>query len=176
MNSKSPAQASPAGVPEHQISIADLASQLYRKRKGRGMTLEQASHQIGVSAATLSRLERLRQQENAPGNVVESFLPDTRTLTAITRWVGVPLGQVVGHDVPVGSLGSLSIDQEGENVPDIVEAHLRADRNLDEEAALALTKMFRMAYDQFSRLSQTQASNDTGGSPAEPHTKEVDDG
>jgi hypothetical protein len=35
-------------------------------------------------------------------------------------------------------------------MPDIVEAHLRADRNLTPETAKALSELFRVAYQQFS--------------------------
>jgi hypothetical protein len=38
-----------------------------------------------------------------------------------------------------------------EPVPEIVEAHLRADRNLTPETAAALSELFRVAYTQFSK-------------------------
>jgi hypothetical protein len=38
-----------------------------------------------------------------------------------------------------------------ESTPEIVEAHLRADRNLTPETANALSELFRVAYTQFSR-------------------------
>jgi hypothetical protein len=37
-----------------------------------------------------------------------------------------------------------------ESMPEIIEAHLRADRNLTPETAKALSEMFRVAYNQFS--------------------------
>jgi hypothetical protein len=37
-----------------------------------------------------------------------------------------------------------------ESTPEIVEAHLRADRNLSPETAKALSELFRVAYTQFS--------------------------
>jgi hypothetical protein len=37
-----------------------------------------------------------------------------------------------------------------EKTTEIVEAHLRADKNLTPETALALSELFRVAYDQFS--------------------------
>ena len=39
---------------------------------------------------------------------------------------------------------------------EIVEAHLRADRNLTPETANALSELFRVAYTQFSRSSQAK--------------------
>lgn len=121
------------------------------------MTLEQASEQIGVSAATLSRLERLRHEGHLGDNGKGSFVPDTRTLTAVARWLNMSLGGVVVDDLEAASA---AMQREGESVPDVVEAHLRADRNLDDESARALAQMFRMTYDQFSRLRQSQAAAD----------------
>lgn len=145
-----------------RISIAELADQLFRKRKGRILTLGQASEQIGVSVATLSRLERQRHRLPSGGESGGDFVPDTRTLAAVARWLNVPFGQVVGGDTsePSGMHAPERIPvvmhRAGESVPDMVEAHLRADRHLDDEAALALAQMFRVAYDQFSRLHQAQ--------------------
>ncbi|MFN2481882.1 MAG: hypothetical protein ABR554_10490, partial [Pyrinomonadaceae bacterium] len=44
-----------------------------------------------------------------------------------------------------------------ESTPSIVEAHLRADRNLSEETARALSELFRVAYAQFSHPGATNA-------------------
>ena len=41
-----------------------------------------------------------------------------------------------------------------ESTPEIVEAHLRADRNLTSETASALSELFRVAYTQFSRTER----------------------
>jgi hypothetical protein len=41
-----------------------------------------------------------------------------------------------------------------ESTPEIVEAHLRADRNLTPETASALSELFRVAYSQFSQSGQ----------------------
>jgi hypothetical protein len=40
-----------------------------------------------------------------------------------------------------------------EPVPEIVEAHLRADRNLTPETAAALSEVFRVAYSSYKQLS-----------------------
>ncbi|HEU5238772.1 MAG TPA: hypothetical protein VFU37_16695, partial [Pyrinomonadaceae bacterium] len=40
-----------------------------------------------------------------------------------------------------------------ESTPEIVEAHLRADRQLTPETAKALSELFRVAYKQFSQAS-----------------------
>ena len=38
-----------------------------------------------------------------------------------------------------------------EPMPEIVEAHLRADRNLTPDTAAALSELFRVAYTEFSK-------------------------
>jgi hypothetical protein len=45
-----------------------------------------------------------------------------------------------------------------ESTPEIVEAHLRADRNLTSETAAALSELFRVAYAQFSRTEQERTA------------------
>ena len=64
-------------------------------------------------------------------------------------------------------LGRQGADSEGEkavvyfareSTPEIVEAHLRADRNLTPETASALSELFRVAYTQFSRTEPEKAS------------------
>lgn len=152
---------------EALYSISDVASKLYRWRKAHNLILEQASERIGVSAATLSRLERQRDADKA---ATAPFVPDIRTLAAVTRWLGIPLARVEGMDPSEQSVPSQDIN---ESVPEIVAAHLRADRNLDDEAAVALSNMFRMAYEQFSRLKQKPSEQN---SETEQRSREVHDG
>jgi hypothetical protein len=45
-----------------------------------------------------------------------------------------------------------------EPMPEIVEAHLRADRNLTPQTAAALSELFRVAYNQFSRNDTTKVA------------------
>jgi len=104
------------------------------KRRLEHLTLEAAAQQTGVSAATLSRLER-RATTSASGR--EMPTPDTRTLSAIADWLGVA----------VGGGGSTTIDISSDSpLPNVIEAHLRADRNLDSDTAALLARMFRAAY------------------------------
>ena len=81
-------------------------------------------------------------------------MPDTRTLTALTQWLGVSVEQMLGIDKP---------SQSPLSTPDMVKAHLRADRNLNSEAAEALSEVFRLAYTQFSKSNSTtvEDNNDT---------------
>jgi hypothetical protein len=69
-------------------------------------------------------------------------LPDADTLTKLAGWL----------DISVGSL--LNDDGEGEDggpelsTPEIVEVHLRSDKELNPKTAKSLALMFRMLYDQ----------------------------
>jgi len=131
---------------EQVVRVDDLGRLIQEKRKAEELTLAEAAEQSHVSAPTLSRLER---QSNDTGKVI---IPDTRTLTALTQWLGVSVEQMLGIDT--SSHGEMS-------TPDIVKAHLRADRKLNSEAAEALSEMFRLAYTQFSRPNSTSAEDHT---------------
>jgi transcriptional regulator with XRE-family HTH domain len=146
------------------VRAENLGQLIYDKRKREGLTLEQAAEQSGISTATLSRLERLRQPHTGPGNAERRHVPepDTRTLAAVTRWLGVSVDRVA--DFPDAPTVSGVPHREGDTTPDIVEAHLRADRNIDEETAGFLNRMFRLAYEQVSKKS---LQPDSGGSDKE---------
>ena len=74
--------------------------------------------------------------------------PDADNIARITQWLNMPVDRLMTktgeNDVePV-------IYYPHEKTADIVEAHLRADKNLTAETANALSELFRVAYDQFS--------------------------
>ncbi len=136
-----------AGV-EKALPLGELGELIRSKRYAEDLTLEQAAQQSGVSAATLSRLER--QGKTGSNGAVRSLSPDTRTLAAIARWLGVSLDTLMSSGP---KSGQPSPRKRWSATPDVVEAHLRADRNLNSETAEALANMFRVAYEQFSRFS-----------------------
>lgn len=113
-----------------------LGHLLAQKRSAEGLSLDQVSRLTGVSAATLSRWER----KNTEG--------DPHKLTAVARWLGVQLDpKMVPIPLP---LADPIPHPEGAGTVELVEAHLRADRNLDSRTASALAAMFRAAYEQFA--------------------------
>lgn len=127
------------------IQFRDLSSMIRRKRKHEGLTLAAAARQSGVSAATLSRLERWAPVDESGR---EMPTPDTRTLSAVADWLGVA----------VVDAGFAPVEVSGDApVPSVVEAHLRADRNLDPGTAALLARMFRAAYAEATRNSQKTA-------------------
>lgn len=123
------------------INVAELGQYIKRKRESERLSLRAVAKLTQVSASTLSRIE------NGTG------VPDTPTLARIARWLNVPLERVVtgksSSEDPV-------VYYPQESVPDIVEAHLRADPNLTPETARALAELFRVAYNQFSPKSMLE--------------------
>lgn len=121
---------------ESMISTAELGKAIKRRREELGMSLRDVANEIEVSASTLSRIE------NGTGR------PDTDNIARITQWLDMPVDRIMKHSVdgvePV-------IYYPHEKTPDIVEAHLRADKDLSPETADALSELFRVAYQQFSK-------------------------
>ncbi len=127
------------------VNTAELGRSVRRRREEMDLSLRDVANETGVSASTLSRIE------NGTGK------PDADNIARLTSWLNVPMERILGttsdpeSDKPV-------IYYPGEATPDVVEAHLRADRNLTPETAAALSELFRVAYTQFSRSSQGKES------------------
>ena len=118
------------------IDVGWLGAQLRRIRKRRELTLREVSVQTGITVATLSRIER-----GAAKNLKAS------TLVALSAWMGIPAAKFADTAKPVAKRRS-----PVEETPDIVELHLRADKNLAKETAMALASLFRTAYEQYRQL------------------------
>ncbi len=141
------------------VQIEELGSLIRQKRRAEGITLEQAARQCGVSPATLSRLER---RTTAAASGQEMPTPDMRTISAITGWIGVAV--TGGGFEPVPRIAAPGVS-ENASVPTMVEAHLRADRNLNADTAGLLARMFRAAYSELATSTSTEptwSENPTG--------------
>jgi transcriptional regulator with XRE-family HTH domain len=147
------------------VRMEDLGELIRAKRRNENLTLEQAARQSGVSAATLSRWERQWGRERATSGE-STPEPDTRTLAAIARWLGVSMERIMAIEPPQ-PIESV-VHREGDDTPAMVEAHLRADPNLDAATAAALARVFRVAYEQFAQPQASPHGNSTGGVDA-PH-------
>jgi len=119
-----------------QVRPEELGGVLRRRRDAENLSLAEAAKESEVSASTLSRLERRSRGEAVP-------TPDTSTLAKVARWLGVSL-RLEDDDAPEQET------EEDEPLPDIVEAHLRADRNLSSKNAAMLGQIFRATYDRFA--------------------------
>jgi transcriptional regulator with XRE-family HTH domain len=112
-----------------------LGERLRGVRLERDLTLQEVAEQTGISVATLSRIER---------GACKSLKSDT--LVTLADWMGVEVKMLQKEPPPVLQKGKVV-----GSTPDIVELHLRADKNLDRKTATALAKLFRSVYEQLTQ-------------------------
>jgi transcriptional regulator with XRE-family HTH domain len=137
---------------EATLNIVELGEYVKRKRQEDKLSLRDVAININVSASTLSRIE------NGIGT------PDSATLARLASWLGIPLERLMKgsllNGIEEGSRAAIYTEPviyyPTESTPNIVEAHLRADRNLKPEMAKALAELFRVAYSQFSTKQTDQ--------------------
>ena len=121
---------------ERLIDTVELGRAIKRHREELDLSLRDVADLTGVSASTLSRIE------NGTGR------PDADNIARLTQWLDMPVDRLMrGNDESVEPV----IYYPHEPTPEIVEAHLRADRKLSPETAEALSELFRVAYQQFSK-------------------------
>lgn len=121
------------------VHTAELGRAVKRKRDELSFSLRDVASATGVSASTLSRIE------NGTGK------PDADNIARLTNWLDVPMQRILGGGRSSDADETAVVYYPRESTPEIVEAHLRADRNLTSETASALSELFRVAYAQFSR-------------------------
>ena len=127
------------------INTAELGGAMRRRREQEGLSLRDVADKTGVSASTLSRIE------NGTGK------PDADNIARLTSWLDVPLERILKGTREGREETKAIVYYPHESTPEIVEAHLRADRNLTAETADALSELFRVAYSQFSRKDTPKA-------------------
>jgi transcriptional regulator with XRE-family HTH domain len=121
------------------VNTNELGRAIKRRREELGLSLRDVADVTQVSASTLSRIE------NGTGK------PDADNIARLTGWLDMPIDRVMNRQK--ASNVEPVIYYPHEATPEIVEAHLRADKNLSEETASALSELFRVAYKQFSKPS-----------------------
>jgi transcriptional regulator with XRE-family HTH domain len=121
------------------VNTEELGRAIRRRREELGLSLRDVAAKTSVSASTLSRIE------NGTGK------PDADTIARLTAWLDVPMERILSGRDPQADETKAVVYYPEEPVPEIVEAHLRADRNLTPETAAALSELFRVAYTQFSK-------------------------
>jgi transcriptional regulator with XRE-family HTH domain len=119
------------------VNTIELGRAIQRRRQEQGLSLRDVADETGVSASTLSRIE------NGTGK------PDADNIARLTNWLDVPMERIMGGRAADGEDAAV-VYFPHESTPEIVEAHLRADRNLTADTAKALSELFRVAYAQFS--------------------------
>ncbi|HEV7797863.1 MAG TPA: helix-turn-helix transcriptional regulator [Pyrinomonadaceae bacterium] len=128
-----------AKISKSLINTEELGRAIRRRREELVLSLRDVADQTSVSASTLSRIE------NGTGK------PDADNIARLTSWLDMPLERILGRGPQDTNDTKAVIYYPHESTPEIVEAHLRADRNLSPETADALSQLFRVAYSQFSR-------------------------
>ena len=128
------------------VNTEELGRAVRRRREELGLSLRDVADKTSVSASTLSRIE------NGTGK------PDADNIARLTSWLDVPMERILsGRDPQTDALPAV-IYYPREPTPEIVEAHLRADKNLTPETAAALSELFRVAYTQFRKSGGEKSS------------------
>jgi transcriptional regulator with XRE-family HTH domain len=109
-----------------KLTLAQLGEMLRSKRGERGV--REVAHEIGVSPATLSRVER--------GNI-----PDLGTFAKICKWLELDPAEVLG----------LEKGRSAQEAPLIATAHFRAGQTANPELANALAEMILAAQRMMAR-------------------------
>jgi transcriptional regulator with XRE-family HTH domain len=126
------------------VNTEELGRAIRRRREELGLSLRDVASETAVSASTLSRIE------NGTGK------PDADNIARLTTWLNVPMERILSGRPSQAESSKAVVYYPQEPTPEIVEAHLRADRNLTPQTAAALSELFRVAYNQFSRNDATK--------------------
>lgn len=120
---------------EMLIDPVELGDRVRAKRRSMKFSIREAAEDVGVSAPTISRVER-------------GHLPERENLLRLARWAGVRIDPVL-HDSARRARNAAVHAPDAPTV-EAVELHLRADKNLSRGDAETLSEMFRLAYDALS--------------------------
>src|ERR1043166_6860709 len=105
------------------VNTEELGRAIRRRREELGLSLRDVAAKTSVSASTLSRIE------NGTGK------PDADNIARLAAWLDMPIERVMHH-------GHRGLDPNPvvyyphESTPEIVEAHLRADKHLTPETEI----------------------------------------
>jgi transcriptional regulator with XRE-family HTH domain len=120
---------------ENLIDAIELAKRVRAKRRSKKLSIREAAEVVGVSAPTISRVER-------------GHVPERETLLRLARWAGVRIDPVLHENAR--RVRNIVVHGPDASTLEAVELHLRADKNLSRDDAEALSEMFRLAYDALS--------------------------
>lgn len=121
------------------VNTAELGTAVRRRREQQQLSLRDVAAETGVSASTLSRIE------NGTGK------PDADNIARLAAWLDMPIERMM-HQTQRGVADpNPVVYYPHESTPEIIEAHLRADKHLTPQTAKALSELFRVAYAQFSQ-------------------------
>jgi len=107
-----------------RLALGNVCLRLKEKRSSKGMDIREAAKEIGISPATLSRIEN--------GSV-----PDIGTFSKICKWMQIDPNEVL--DCGTAAKNDPSTE------PARVQVHFRAEKIQDPDVARALTEMILKA-------------------------------
>ena len=110
------------------IAPGELASRLIARRRELGLSLRDAAALVGVSAATLSRIEGGKH------------LPERDNLFRLLDWLGVASDRAPDRHQEPHPPGAATMEA--------IELHLRADKELSDEDADTIAQLARIAYER----------------------------
>jgi transcriptional regulator with XRE-family HTH domain len=108
------------GVVPASLPVDQVGEELRKRRQAAGWSLKIMEEKTGISAATLSRLER-------------GSTPDVPTMDKAAKWLGVVI-QTAGE-----SLAEVNTD---EDLLQTIEVHLRANKKLSTRLAKSIAESF----------------------------------
>lgn len=109
-----------------KITLHQLGDRLRREREPRGV--REVAEEIGISPATLSRVER-------------GYVPDLGTFAKICNWMKIDPGQVLGIETSKKAKTATRPSAE-------VTAHFRANRTISPKLATALADLILSAQEK----------------------------
>jgi transcriptional regulator with XRE-family HTH domain len=127
--------------------LASLGSDVRKHRTNRKLTLREAAREIGISPATLMRVESGR-------------IPDVDTFGKLCVWLAIDPRTYLG--IKIAATDKPRDTTHGEAKPShmIVSAHFKADRTPNQDTVKALANMI-----MFAAASQRQKATVTDGDP-----------
>jgi transcriptional regulator with XRE-family HTH domain len=112
------------------MTLLRLGAMLRDRRGGRG--IREVAQEIGISAATLTRVEGGR-------------LPDIATFQKICSWLKVNPAEILDISTPNSARSADTL---------VAAVHLRADQSLPEGAAADLAQLIMVAHRELARRAQ----------------------
>jgi transcriptional regulator with XRE-family HTH domain len=119
-------------MPELDDVDMDLVSEMLKSKRG-SMSLRKAAESIGVSAPTLQRLEAKQ-------------VPTASSLVKIAQWLGVSVDDLRRSDKA----------ERRRSTVEQIEVYLRADPDLDKEAAATIANVVKQVYDGFRKKKKAK--------------------
>ncbi len=113
------------------MTLLRLGALLRERRGGRG--IREVAQEIGISPATLTRVEGGR-------------LPDILTFRKICAWLRVNPAEILG--IP---LQPTSVNPDDQEIPSEAAVHLRAEQALPQAAASDLAQLIVFAHRELAR-------------------------